>query len=793
MRTLIAMMVVGAMAFADDDLAAKAAGGRVVHASWGSPNDLDRLIDGEAKDACSLPGASRLPAEVTLAFPHDRVGDVTRVILRLPEKDDDARPQDVEVLVSIASGVAGFYSLGTFTLEDRAGEHVLDVPDLPVKFLRLRVLSNRGASKTLLSEVEVRGAFPPEETYVVSAIDAKRFGAFQQARTTAAVLQVKRSAIEERLFADAKDGKLDDLPLGEAALVASGVPDEAALAAYRAKLDALVAQAQAAVGGGSAHDRGKALLEWLHGGALKRYRAEATDMTGVLDRGDFNCVSSATLYDAIAKKLGMDTRTIEVPDHAFSILYDGAEAYDVETTSKWGFDPVRDKARLAEFEKQTGLVYIADRHSKQRREVRDVGTVAIVYYNRGVGFSRAKKFPEAFACYVKALDLDPGFSSALYNLVQGHVEWGYELSRTKEFGKAIEVIDEGLSIDPASQPLRQNLVAAITTWGLGEVEAKRYEQALSVFENGLARDHANFYYARNLRYVYAQWAQDRVASEGPAKGLETIERALVKFPGDVDLRNCQVTLYDEWAKRLVDAKEWREAIARYDIGLLAVPQDKLLSHNRVVTWIEWAESLTAEGKLDEAVAVLEEGEKANPGERAFHQNRNALYATAGDALGKAGKFDEAAAMYEKGMAADPKDRRLKQNRDYWLQQWAGAPAAKGDVAVSVARYADLEKRYPGEKDLLKGRAALFIDLAKPKMDAKDWEGAIAVYRQARAAVPEEKAFEKNLSYCWNSWAKESMDAKDWKAAIAIYEKALKDLPNDKTLAHNKAYCEAQFK
>ncbi len=791
MRAVIAMLVVGAIAFAEDDLAAKAAGGRVVHASWGDARDLDRLIDGEAKDACSLPGAKNLPAEVTLAFPHDRVGDVTRVVLRLPEKDDDARPQDVEVLASIASGVAGFYSLGTFTLEDRAGEQTLDVPDLPVKFLRIRVLSNRGASKTLLSEIEVLGSFPPEETYFVSEIDAKRFGAYQQARTRGAAPQAKRSALEERLFADAKDGKLDDLSLGEAAFVASGVPDEAALATYRGRLDALVTQAP--VGGGTVHDRGKALLEWLHGGTLKRYRAEATDLTGVLDKGEFNCVSSATLYDAIAKRLGLDARTIEVPDHAFSIVYDGAQAYDVETTSKWGFDPARDKARLAEFEKQTGMVYIEDRHSKQRREVGDVGTVAIVYYNRGVGLSRQKKFAEAFACYVKALDLDPGFSSALYNLVQGHVEWGYELSRAKEFAKAIEVIDEGLLIDPVSQPLRQNLVAAITTWGLGEVEAKRYEQALSVFEKGLARGPGNFYYARNLRYVYAQWAQDRVASEGPAKGLETIERALVKFPGDVDLRNCQVTLYDEWAKRLVDAKEWREAIARYDIGLHAVPQDKLLSHNRVVTWLEWAEALTAEGKLDEAVSVLEEGEKANPGERAFHQNRNALYATAGDALGKAGKFDEAAAMYEKGMAADPKDRRLKQNRDYWLQQWAGAPAAKGDVAGSVARYADLEKRYPGEKDLLKGRAALFIDLAKPKMDAKDWEGAIAVYRQARAAVPEEKAFEKNLSYCWNSWAKESMDAKDWKAAIAIYEKALKDLPGDKTLAHNKAYCEAQGK
>ncbi len=668
MKPSILLLALCAAALAEEDLVAKAAGGRVVHASWGAPKDLDALIDGDPATACALPGEKRLPCEVTLAFPHDRVGDVARVVLTAPDGKKDGRARDVEVLASIESATAGFASVGEYALEDRGGAQALDVPDLPVKFLRIRILTSHGGSKTLLSAIEVLGTFPPEETYVVSEMDAKRYESYRKARAAAPSLAVTRTPLEERLVADAKDGKLDDLTLDEAAFVACGVADEAALARYRAQVDALAEKARAAIGGGDARARGRALLEWLHKNGLKRYRSGATDLTQVVDKGEFNCISSATLYNAVGKRLGLDLRVIEVPDHAFSILYDGGEGFDVETTTPRGFDPLRDRALAEELKKQMGVVYIADRHSKQRREVRDVGAVAIVYYNRGVGLSDDKAFAEAFACYAKALDLDPGFSGALYNLVQGHIRWAYELAGKKEYEKAIGVIDQGLSIDPACEGLRQNLIASYTKWGLEAVEGKRYEEALSIFEKAIARDPTCFYYTRNLRYVYGQWALDRSAKEGPEKGLETVQAALVKYPGDKDLLKAQVALYDDWAKRLAKEKKWREAIDAYGRGLAASPEDKLLSHNRVVIWLDWSKELSDAGKREEAISVLKEGLAVAPKERTFKQNIAFYYNEwAKEAMDRK-DWKGAIVIYDKGLADLPGDSTLKQNRKYCEQQ-----------------------------------------------------------------------------------------------------------------------------
>ena len=76
----------------------------------------------------------------------------------------------------------------------------------------------------------------------------------------------------------------------------------------------------------------------------------------LLDGKTFNCVSSAVIYNIIALRLGLDVRAIEVPDHAFSIVYDGTAHMDVETTTPLGFNPARDQ--IEAFERMTGFRYI---------------------------------------------------------------------------------------------------------------------------------------------------------------------------------------------------------------------------------------------------------------------------------------------------------------------------------------------------------------------------------------------------------------------------------------------------
>ena len=68
--------------------------------------------------------------------------------------------------------------------------------------------------------------------------------------------------------------------------------------------------------------------EILHGG----YDPQATELTGLLDTGRFNCASATVLFNALAADCGLDARGVELPRHAFSELLIGDRPLTIETT-----------------------------------------------------------------------------------------------------------------------------------------------------------------------------------------------------------------------------------------------------------------------------------------------------------------------------------------------------------------------------------------------------------------------------------------------------------------------------
>ena len=49
----------------------------------------------------------------------------------------------------------------------------------------------------------------------------------------------------------------------------------------------------------------------------------------MLDTGTFNCVSSATLFNIVCRRLGIEVGAVSQPGHVFSRI----PGYDVQTTS----------------------------------------------------------------------------------------------------------------------------------------------------------------------------------------------------------------------------------------------------------------------------------------------------------------------------------------------------------------------------------------------------------------------------------------------------------------------------
>lgn len=124
------------------------------------------------------------------------------------------------------------------------------------------------------------------------------------------------------------------------------------------------------------------LLIFIHERFLKKYNYRANKISLIIDRGEFNCVSSSILYGLFLKKYGLKSMGIETQDHIFiKIIFDNSELIDVETTNKYGFNPGEKKDILDEFGKITGFNYVPPKDYKNRNEIDLKKILFLIYHN----------------------------------------------------------------------------------------------------------------------------------------------------------------------------------------------------------------------------------------------------------------------------------------------------------------------------------------------------------------------------------------------------------------------------
>jgi hypothetical protein len=136
------------------------------------------------------------------------------------------------------------------------------------------------------------------------------------------------------------------------AIAASGNKrDAASYAAYQKRIDDVVAELRPTIDKADDYHKGYELNRALHRifftgakrGKLGSYELNQNRLTGILDTGTYNCISSALLYVVLARSFGLPVRGVVVPTHAF-VEYGppGGKILEVETTSETGFDWVHD-------------------------------------------------------------------------------------------------------------------------------------------------------------------------------------------------------------------------------------------------------------------------------------------------------------------------------------------------------------------------------------------------------------------------------------------------------------------
>jgi tetratricopeptide (TPR) repeat protein len=514
---------------------------------------------------------------------------------------------------------------------------------------------------------------------------------------------------EKGLFAEARAGKLDKWSFAEAALLASGVTDAGARKTHLAKIDDIVARARKATEGArSPHEKGEKLLQFLHEGPMAQgYESNQTLLSTLLDTGKYNCVSSAVLYNVVAGRLGLEARAVEIPGHVYSVLYVHGKPIDVETTNAHGFDPANPEQR-EKLRKEKGITVLADKHSGQGREVRDLGLAAVIWANRSASLAEAKRYHEAALAGFRALCLDPESPGALTNAQAALNNGCLYLSGEGKHEEAERMAGVGLELDPANNSLRNNHVLACLAWAESLRKAGKEDDALAVLRR----------------------AADRAPKDHKKDYLE-----------------LQARLYIRPGEELVKAGEWDKALALAEGGLAKIDEEprKDLRRWRNGLFLRWADA-EQKGNVEKAVAVLEKGMAADPKESDFPNNLACLVRDRAKELDAAGKPDQAKAFVAAMQKRFEKCQDVQQSGAWFVQSVVDGltKQSKFDEALrALDRYAGLIKDQGDADDVV---LRIYTAEAKPHVENKKWAEAIAVFEKGLKRFPKHAGLKQNLEY-----------------------------------------------
>ena len=777
-----------------------------------------RLRDGDNKTATRVVVESTQPLDLVFDF-----GDqpVTVDRLSLETKGLKKNQASIEVLVSTMSSTAGYRSLRTEPM-NASGKLPQRFPFEPAagRWVMIRITSADKKVDRLefsIAELVVGGYVgTPKSVY---KFDESPADAIKVLAKLSDSVQVNLSKDEELLIADAHDGKLDDFSFAEASLLSSGIVDSQMREPLLRKIDQMVAQCEKVIPkNGETFARGKLLLTSLHNGHLQNgYREKQTDVSAVLNDGTFNCVSSATLYAIVGRRIGLDVRGIEVPDHAFAIVYDGTDHADVETTNPHGFNPARNKLGLERFQQTTGFVYIPDNNRSKRREIDELGMVALTWYNHGVGAIERKEYDKALVNFFKALSLDPDNKSAVKNVLSVLGKWSHELFKAGDVEKAMSVLEVGRELAPddrnlkhnqkaiwqlhirqlvaddrADEALKQlteacdrtesNELAELQSWvfiqqGERLVKNNEWESAVAVADNGLERvdESAQRGLQEWRESVLMRWTTTFVKEKDFAKAVDVIEKSGSGSNGwRLDKRLAYIA--QEWSRQAKEA-EGLEAGAAIAEDLVKRFPDNWQIKKVANAFTDRAanESLTAKD-YETALTIYAAARKRDPDNYHFKQREENVWLVMVDPMIKSRDWKSSVDLLERGIKSLPNGHKLKKNLVYCVQEFGRDTSKEKGLAAGEALVAEMADRFPNEFQIqnLRGKQTA-IEISR-LVKAKQFKEAAEVLSENREAWKTPFEMGKSATFLFYQQCKPHFDAKQWDEAIVILGAAHKEFP-----------------
>jgi len=260
----------------------------------------------------------------------------------------------------------------------------------------------------------------------------------------------------------------DEVDLASEALeIAKALNPKVDLAAYRSRLDALIERlAASAAAGKTSRERVRRLGAHLferEGFAP----GQPNTLDAVLDQKKGNCLGLSLLYLCVARRLRMPMALVTAPKHVFLQCGKGQDRFYIETTRN---GELHDGVEY--LKRHLGKQQVSEAGGIHFQPLSTARVVGVLFSELGRAFRDAKRYPEAFPHYARAVEINPCHAEA-------HVGLGATL---------IGMGDNAAACEPCARAARLNPgdPEAYCYWGVALRRLGRHAEACAKYARAVA-------------------------------------------------------------------------------------------------------------------------------------------------------------------------------------------------------------------------------------------------------------------------------------------------------------------
>jgi tetratricopeptide (TPR) repeat protein len=296
-------------------------------------------------------------------------------------------------------------------------------------------------------------------------------------------------------------------------------------------------------------------LLYLHEHILHTYDEYQTSIHTVLRSGVYNCVSSAVLYMILCHSLSIDVWGVKTKDHAFCRVSVEGNEYDVETTTRYGFEPGKKKEFFDAFGNSTGYSYVPPTHYSARQDISQLELLTLILQNRITSYTTKNMFAEAVGpgvdIYILLQD-DTSFENMLKTFIN-MATWYDEKNRYEEgcvfFDRAIERYGEHKKLLEVRFQLANNYIIHL-------LDRFEFEAAASFIRSRFDNGHMREEELEEFTIIIALKRSENLSRTSYEQAIGVIDEAIAVCGKDNRLIRTKDGLINNWIVSLLEKSDF---------------------------------------------------------------------------------------------------------------------------------------------------------------------------------------------------------------------------------------------